>query len=151
MAADFRVRDNIGFPSVVKEARKLNQDLRGKVTNALCDARTEYGDDEHAYVVSKIEKKLSYTDKSSTAWVRDLSHGFRKLFAYYQVASSSGHPEQNEYWRMVGATLFYFINPFDIIPDHTPSTGYVDDAFAFYYCVRQLPEDWDHQAELELG
>lgn len=151
MATEFRVRDNIGYSSVVKEARKLDQDLRGQVSQAIYDARIEYGDDEHRYVISKIEKKLSYTDKSSTSWVRDLSSGFRRLFAYYQVLSGFGNSEQNEYWTSVGATLFYFINPFDIIPDHTPETGYVDDAFAFYYCVRELPEGWDTQSELELG
>lgn len=148
MSTEFRVRNNIGYPSVVQEAKKLGQELRVQVIEALSDASAEYGNDEHRYVVSKIDKKLSYTDASSTAWIKELSMGFRQLYNYYQAISVSESRGSNQFWPRIGATLFYFINPFDIIPDHTPSTGYLDDAFAFYYCVRQLPEDWDSQFEL---
>ena len=39
---------------------------------------------------------------------------------------------------MIGAALFYFANPFDIISDHTLATGYLDDAHVINLCIKGL-------------
>jgi uncharacterized membrane protein YkvA (DUF1232 family) len=150
MASGLRVRDNVGYSRVVQQASQLSQDLRQQVAQAIEDATEEYGPDEDGYVRSKIDKKLRSTDLSSTGWVKELSQGFRTLYRYYRRGPGGAGQSMPEHWRKVGATLFYFINPFDIIPDHTPATGYLDDAFAFYFCVRDLPEDWDDDSQLDL-
>ena len=143
MSVEYRVRDNVGFSTVVKEAKKLDQELRKLVAEAIENTIEEYGDEEDHYVRSKIEKKLKLTRMSSTSWVRDLSDGIWCLFEFYNSISNVNDCENSKYWKIAGATIFYFINPFDIIPDHTPDSGFSDDAFAFYYCIRQLPSDWN--------
>ena len=39
---------------------------------------------------------------------------------------------------MIAAALFYFINPFDIIPDYTPGIGYIDDLIVLKTCLQSI-------------
>ena len=142
MGKHLKVFDTIGYSSVVKQASALPQDLRKQVVSAIEDTALEYASEEDSYVRAKIQKKISLTQRSTTSWVVDLAHGFQSLYRWYD-AKEAGVDKLEPLWQLSGATLFYFINPFDIIPDHTAATGLVDDAFAFYYCVRQLPATWD--------
>jgi len=43
-------------------------------------------------------------------------------------------------YNLLGAAIFYFINPFDIIPDFTPGIGYVDDLFVLTTCLKTIPK-----------
>lgn len=142
MPRELRVRDNLGFSSIVKQAKNLDADLRELVVNALDDAQKEFGIDELSYVRAKLPRKMSQTRKNSTGWIRDLADAMSILGSWHERVANEPTCEERLDWRLAGATLFYFINPFDVIPDHTPASGYIDDAFAFYYCVRNLPEDW---------
>lgn len=42
---------------------------------------------------------------------------------------------RDEARRVLLAGLFYLCNPFDIIPDFTPGTGFMDDAYVINYCI----------------
>jgi hypothetical protein len=44
--------------------------------------------------------------------------------------------------RVVGA-LAYFADPKDIIPDHVPVLGFLDDAIAIELCVRELGHEFE--------
>lgn len=143
MAKSVRVRDNVGYEKVVREAKQLDTSTRNLVIRAVQDAASQYGEDEELYVRAKIESKLSDVEQSTSSWIRQLARGFRNLANWHAFRFAELMPPFEYVYTLSGATLFYFINPFDVIPDHTHGTGYIDDAFAFYYCVRQLPEDWD--------
>ena len=147
MSSEYRVRNSIGYPTIVAQASGLSQDMRGKVVETLDAMQEAFGPDQAVYVQSSVLKKLNSTDHDSTMWVRDLSQGFRRLFEYYRQIPSLESQRGNMRWKLVGATLSYFVDPFGVVPDYIAPDGYVDDAFAFYYCVRQLPDDWDSRDE----
>ena len=45
------------------------------------------------------------------------------------------------------AALFYICNPYDVIPDHTPGKGYIDDAFVINMCFDIIQKKCPNLAE----
>ena len=45
---------------------------------------------------------------------------------------------RNDDLQLIGATLFYFVNPYDIIADHILGDGYLDDAHVANLCIQAL-------------
>ena len=87
------------------------------------------------YVHRKITKKLDSTKTSSTEWIRNLSSCFSLLYDIFVQKSSEMTPASS---RLIGAALFYFINPYDIVPDHIPEIGHLDDLFVLITCLESL-------------
>ena len=90
---------------------------------------------EFDYVHRKITEKLESTKTSSTEWVRNLSSCFSLLYDIFVQKSSEMTSASS---RLIGAALFYFINPYDIVPDHTPEIGHIDDLFVLITCLESL-------------
>ncbi|BFU96944.1 MAG: conserved protein of unknown function [Nitrospira sp.] len=49
------------------------------------------------------------------------------------------------------ASLLYFINPLDVIPDFVPGLGYVDDAALIAWLLKSLAGDLDQFTNWENG
>lgn len=140
----YRIRNNIGYSEIVNSAQKLEGSFRGPVVSRIHELRDSYCEFEHQHVVQNIERKLTLVGNDSTFWVRVLGDAFSELYSYYASKVTIQKLNYSTTLKMVGATLYYFIDPIGVIPDYDPDNGYVDDAFAFYFCVRQLPKNWSN-------
>ncbi len=49
----------------------------------------------------------------------------------------------------VATAIFYFVNPFDIIPDFIPIGGYLDDITIITYVITSIQKDIDRFKEWE--
>jgi uncharacterized membrane protein YkvA (DUF1232 family) len=63
----------------------------------------------------------------------------------------------DEEWRLseeernrIRGALIYFTNPEDLIPDHIPGLGYLDDAIYVELIIRELKNEIDHYEEFCL-
>ena len=98
----------------------------------------EMGEDEFKYIINKIDDKLIITCNSQTQWVAELSKYYEALWLALK-AQIEGLVDLSPIGiKYISAALFYFINPFDIIPDYTPGIGYIDDLLVLSLCINKL-------------
>ncbi|HIO49690.1 TPA: DUF1232 domain-containing protein [Candidatus Poribacteria bacterium] len=101
------------------------------------------GDDaECAYIDTQIESKMDSLDQSAVLWVRQLgriSRLLHKLYIDIQPPHVNGQLRVTRTLHIkIIAALFYLVNPFDIIPDFVPGTGYADDALVINLVVSAI-------------
>lgn len=113
---------------------KLKKETKKFIEESYFSAVDEMGDDEFDYICRKIDNKLKITREAATAWICELSSFYSALFEAYNIDQKIS----SEAFNLIGAALFYFINPFDIIPDYTPGIGYLDDLFVLTLCLKSL-------------
>lgn len=116
----------------------LSSDLKKLIKDSFDNILATIGEEEFLYVGEKFEKKISAVEASRTSWIRDLSSGMTSLYELLEAHSQGEAPLSDAAVVVVGAALFYFVNPYDVIPDHIPATGYLDDAYVYNLCVKRL-------------
>ena len=71
-------------------------------------------------------------------------HRLDEMIAMVRDEGWAMGPEDTQ--RVLSA-LAYFVNPDDLIPDHTPVLGYLDDAIMIEICARELASELGAYAE----
>jgi len=66
-----------------------------------------------------------------------------KLDAMIAMVSDEGWGLEEEDRNRVLSALVYFADPSDVIPDHVPVLGFLDDAIMIELCVRELRHELD--------
>ena len=126
---------------------KLSRELQSLVRASYEGAINSIGEEEFYYIGKNFQKKLRAVENSSTDWVREVGKGASVLHELY-VEHTHGELDLGEdEMARIGAALFYFVNPFDIVPDHITERGYLDDALVldlcFGYLHKQHPDLFD--------
>jgi uncharacterized membrane protein YkvA (DUF1232 family) len=116
----------------------LEPDVRRLVVAFVENAAQEMGEEEFFYVGRQFERKATAVSESRIPWVQHLSAEMTHLYSIYKAHSEGEMQLTEEVVSLIGSTLYYFVNPHDIIPDHIPGRGYLDDAFVFNRCVKTL-------------
>ncbi|PWU19432.1 MAG: hypothetical protein C5B49_05785 [Bdellovibrio sp.] len=93
------------------------------------------GDDHHKAEVEGAEKKLTYFRKMGLEWQNRISV-LHRILRSNQLSTID---------KLVAyGALFYLITPFDLIPDHIPAIGLIDDfgvlGFAVAFYLQRFPE-----------
>ena len=114
---------------------KLDKSTKDLITKSYLDAIKSIENDEFEYIKSKISRKLSITKNASISWVAELSQNYRQLYNALLDYQKGKIKLSKKSYKAIGAALFYFINPFDIIPDYTPGIGYLDDFCVLATCI----------------
>jgi len=115
---------------------KIDRETKKFIEQSFFSAAEEMDEEEFNYINRKINQKLEVAKKATISWVSELSSYYNVL---YEAFVKDDH-KSSEATKLIGAALFYFINPFDIIPDDTPDIGYVDDFFVLITCLKSLAE-----------
>ena len=126
---------------MAKRRHRLEKRLRDLVDQSFAEAVERIGEEEFYYIGKHIDSKLRSLEVSTTHWVQELGWVTSGLHKAY-VSHTQGLinlPEKS--LKLIGAALFYVVNPFDIVPDHTPGQGYVDDEYVVSLCLRQLDKE----------
>lgn len=84
--------------------------------------------------------------------------GFTKLWEHLQVLVRLSKAYQAGHYRhipvksmlLITASILYFINPLDVLPDLVPIFGLVDDATLIGFVISSLKKDIDQFREWEL-
>lgn len=117
----------------------LDKQTKDLIKRSYVDAVKNVGEDEYLYVARKIHKKMESTRTAATSWIQKLSSYYETLYFIFENHNSNNDNQlSGEAIRLICAALFYFVNPFDVIPDYVPGTGYADDLLVFNICMQSL-------------
>ncbi|HEU4662472.1 MAG TPA: YkvA family protein [Dokdonella sp.] len=72
-----------------------------------------------------------------------IAERLQKLDSMIAMVNDDGFALPEEDKQRVLACLTYFANPQDIIPDHVPVLGFLDDAIMIELCVKELQHEID--------
>jgi uncharacterized membrane protein YkvA (DUF1232 family) len=123
---------------LIKAPSQLDRHLRGIISDAVSRSLTTIGDEEYLYIGERVQAKLEALHQSSTHWVRSLWHVTAALHWALRDHSEGNCELSDSSRRLIAVALHYLINPFDVIPDHIPSQGYLDDALVMNYCIMEI-------------
>lgn len=119
-----KITSNELTPSHKKDVRKEFEDILKSL---------ELGKSKkYKHIIGAIEDLGSSNNKLK----RSLSNYLMAIYMYLDLDGKNTNPENvisfnYKYENELFATLLYFMNPHDVIPDHIAYIGYLDDA----YCV----------------
>lgn len=127
------VKGTAGKGVRLPDKRKAKRDLEKKAKE-VSDRDISELMERRKDIEDKLKKvpgafgKLINQIKLLLEMVRDYRIGAYRDIPWYSIA-------------MAVASVLYFVNPFDIIPDIIPLLGYVDDAFVIGLGVMSIRED----------
>ena len=108
---------------------------------ALAAARAQAGQKNADEIIAAASRLLGGADKIE---VPDfVGQRLERLDALIAMLRDDGWNLPEEDRERVLSALVYFADPSDVIPDHIPVLGYLDDAIAIEMCVRDLRHELD--------
>ena len=108
---------------------------------ALAAARAQAGQKNADEIIAAAARLLGGADKIE---VPDfVGQRLERLDALIAMLRDEGWNLPEEDRERVLSALVYFADPSDVIPDHIPVLGYLDDAIAIEMCVRDLRHELD--------
>jgi len=130
-----------------KWTRHLPKHLRDLIDESFANAVERIGEEEFLYIGKHFELKLHALKASATYSVQQLARNFEALHTLLTELTDGELLPSPDSLKLIGATLFYVVNPFDIIPDHIPGEGYMDDEYVMDLCLSRL--DAETHARIE--
>jgi uncharacterized membrane protein YkvA (DUF1232 family) len=116
---------------------KREKDLIGK---AFLESIKHMEKEEFDFISSKIVRKIKSTSRARTTWISQMGSFYSVLFEACERHNNKNLLSDNAH-DLVGAALLYFVNPFDIIPDHIVGKGYADDFYVLQLCLRKIKKN----------
>lgn len=124
-----------------KLPEKLDKNTRKIIEDSYIESIKSIGEIEYDYINKKIQNKIVNNIDASIDWIPKLSLYYKKMYNAFNDHFNI-HKSFSEYGiKCVGAALFYYVNPFDIIPDYTPVIGYLDDYYVFFLCIETINDN----------
>lgn len=109
-------------------------------------AKTAVSDTDGAAAIEEAARQL-ITDAKSTDLPEFIGDRLSKLeVVINMVGDQEWQLSEEERTRVLGA-LVYFCDPDDIIPDHIPGLGFLDDAIYVEIVIRELKAEIDSYEE----
>jgi len=111
--------------------------LRSAIKESYELAIQEVDEHDESYVLRKTPRVVARL-KSQGNWLTNVARTASALYLYLDEKKAIMPKKQSLPIRQITAALFYLCDPFDVIPDATPSTGYLDDALVINQCLSKL-------------
>ena len=122
---------------------KLKGSLKETIENAYENAINEIGPEEIRYIHEKVARKFETTISSRTSWVAEMTKCYKAIYDLLGYYKNNSNDILSNTIKSIGAALFYYINPYDVIPDFTPGTGYMDDFYVMVLCLKKIKSNND--------
>ncbi len=125
---------------MIKLPLRIDGNLCERVEKSYAEAIQQVGDAEAIYVRDKLPKILANLNRGSQDWRSEVALTASAIQKVYEdldcTEAASGNTR-----AVLLAALFYLCNPYDIIPDRVPGTGFVDDAVVLNSCLRRVEQE----------
>jgi uncharacterized membrane protein YkvA (DUF1232 family) len=118
----------------------MEQEMKSVIEQSFLHTISEIEDHEIEYIKKKFNHKFKALQNHEIPWVIELTRCYEILYHELYNSEKSGS-SQDDSMKVIGAALFYFINPYDIIPDFTKKIGLLDDYYVLLLCLKYLDED----------
>ena len=119
---------------------EIDGELKNLIKRAYLNAIDSMEEDEFNYIDAKIQNKVEETKSIKPEWVSNLTLLYQRFYEILKQARNNELRISKKAYKAIGAALFYFINPYDIIPDFTPEIGYADDFYVLILCLESVDE-----------
>jgi uncharacterized membrane protein YkvA (DUF1232 family) len=123
--------------SLINYPDDVTPELKRQIRESFEDAISRFDDDDADYVFKKSRRVIARLDRSDD-WHVNLAVAAESLFGEFQLLCDDSNKVTDPAYRVIGAALFYLCNPFDVIPDHQPGRGYLDDAYVIDLCLAKI-------------
>lgn len=130
-----RSRDTNGQKSILG---KIYKGTIGKISDADIN-----------YVLKNTGKKASSLLENGNHILVKLASQVMLLFRMLRDAREGRFEVSWGTILAIGAALFYFLDPFDLIPDFIPIAGFLDDATIISICISMIESDLKRYAQHE--
>ncbi len=130
---------------------ELDKDILALIKRAYNHATREMGEHEFEYINHKIKDKLSGAEGVKPRWAARLFQQYQCLYEVLKQHELKKVSVSVESYKHIGAALFYFINPYDVIQDFVETIGYADDYYVFILCLKELGANDRKLVETELS
>jgi uncharacterized membrane protein YkvA (DUF1232 family) len=120
---------------------EIDSEMKDLIKRSYCNAINEMEEHEFVYIDKKITSKIRNTKDIKPKWVANLSSFYNCFYEILIQARNNKIKITPKTYKGIGAALFYFINPYDIIPDFTPEIGYADDYYVLLLCIDLIAEE----------
>ncbi len=125
---------------MIKLPLLVGTDLRQRIEKSYAEAIRQVGEAEELYVRSKLPKVVAILTSGSQDWRSELALAANAILKAYENPEHMSTANRNPRAVLLAA-LFYLCNPYDIIPDRVPSTGFADDAVVLNECLRRIEQE----------
>lgn len=116
----------------------VEQEMFALIKRSYTHAAAEMGEHEFKYIEHKIKNKLAAGPFAKLDWVGRLFKQYECLYEILRQHKLNKVSLSEKGCRLIGAALFYFINPYDVIQDFVETIGYADDYYVFILCLESL-------------
>ena len=123
---------------MIRIPSKVDAKLKKAVLKAYTAVVKEVGEAEYKYIVAKLSIVCKRLERYPNSWPSPLAKVARVLYVELRTAQSSPRNLPPASRLLILSALFYLCDPYDVIPDFTPGTGYFDDAIVLNECLRQI-------------
>lgn len=113
----------------------IEKHLKERVIESYLSILKEASSDEVQYVNAKFERVYKRLTSRRGEWQEDLAFYAKAMLREVRFTSKGSLTKEA---RIVIASVFYLCKPDDVIPDHTPGTGYLDDAFVINQAMKDI-------------
>ena len=113
----------------------LEKHLKERVIESYESIVKEASNSEMRYVNEKFERVYKRLTSRKGEWQESLAFYAKAMLREVRFVSKGAFTKEG---RIVIASSFYLCKPDDVIPDHTPGTGYLDDAFVINQAMRDI-------------
>lgn len=116
----------------------IPKDLRSSILESYAAAIDEVAREELEYVERRLPRVIRRLRREPGSWLFDLATACEWLSNRLSDLGDEEWQLQSQEGREIVAALFYVCDPFDIIPDHDPQNGYLDDAMVINECLSRI-------------
>ncbi|MEE2779144.1 MAG: DUF1232 domain-containing protein [Myxococcota bacterium] len=120
-----------------EQEAKLQRDAEAHFERAV----DEVDRDDVAYVLTKLDNKVEGVGNKALVHVQQL---LRQVGVLGRLLKDWWQDDYQVPWRVIAAataSLLYFINPFDLMPDYLPFVGFLDDIVVVKACIRLIQSE----------
>ena len=125
---------------MIKLPLRIGGDLRERIEKSYGEAIRQVGEAEELYVRSKLPGVLARLTRGTQDWRSEVAFTASAIFKASEnpdrASTANGSPR-----AVAFAALFYLCNPYDVIPDRVPGTGFADDAVVLNECMRRIEQE----------
>lgn len=119
-------------------ALRLTVSEKKLIKQCFSEASEQVGPAEEDYVNLKIKSKLRILTKCSQRWAVQLNDVVVGIHSCIKDHERKKIHLSKDLKKKFIAALFYFVDPYDVIPDHVPERGYFDDLYVMALALKEL-------------
>jgi len=123
---------------MINSRLKLEKKLKDRTLESYNAILSEVSSSEIQYIDTKFKRVYARLTSRRGEWQESLAFYARAMLKEVDLLSRGEFTIEG---RHVIASIFYLCKPDDVIPDHTPGIGYLDDAFVINTALANIKKN----------